>query len=79
MYNNNNSIYLPAQVLEEGGQSRLQRTVKHAALFNEELCAVLLSLQSFLSGPALASDIDPASGCPLLAPVSWPVCPDGQS
>ena len=59
--------------------SGLQRTVKHAALFNEELCAVLLSLQSFLSGPALASDIDPASGCPLLAPVSWPVCPDGQS
>ena len=55
--------------------SGLQRTVRHARVFNEELCAVLLSLQSFLLSPGLASD--PASECPLLSPVPWPVCPDG--
>lgn len=55
--------------------SGLQRTVRHARVFNEELCAVLLSLQSFILSPRLTSD--PGSECPLLSPVPWPGCPDG--
>ena len=59
--------------------SGLQRTVDHAAVFNEELCAVLLSLESFLTSPGLSTDLDPASECPLLSPVPWPECPDGKT
>ena len=59
--------------------SGLQRTVSHAAVFNEELCAVLLSLESFLTSPALGPDPDPASECPLLTPAPWPQCPDGKT
>ena len=59
--------------------SGLQRTVSHVAVFNEELCAVLLSLESFLTSPALASDTDPASDSPLLTPAPWPECPDGKT
>ena len=53
--------------------SGLQKTVARAAVFNEELAAVLLSLETFLSSPAPA----PAAECPLLEKVTLPhFCPD---
>ena len=52
--------------------SGLQKTVARAAVFNEELAAVLLSLETFLSSPAPA-----AAECPLLEKVTLPhFCPD---
>ena len=45
--------------------SGLQKTVKKAAVFDEELCAVLLSLESFLSSPGI-NDGAIKDDCPLL-------------
>ena len=54
--------------------SGLQKTVARAAVFNEELAAVLLSLETFLSSPAPAPA---AAECPLLEKVTLPhFCPD---
>ena len=54
--------------------SGLQKTVARAAVFNEELAAVLLSLETFLSSPSPAPA---AAECPLLEKVTLPhFCPD---
>ena len=56
--------------------SGLQKTVARAAVFNEELAAVLLSLETFLSSPA-PSPAPAAAECPLLEKVTLPhFCPD---
>ena len=57
--------------------SGLQKTVARAAVFNEELAAVLLSLETFLSSPAPSPAPAPAAECPLLEKVTLPhFCPD---